>query len=191
MTDAFMPQVRPKTWNSGRHPMITSPGPAVNSVVVATSAFGLGVASMVSCICSHEYNCTDHNLAMQSRELAGMAFKGGNFGQAKTLYMNAVEQCSDNYDARIGLANACRAYGIELFKSCDQMARQGKLQQAKKMFDDAWDDNHKLAEKLYSETQGGAQPEGGGAGPAAAGEAKGGPKQGDEHVIDADFEVKK
>ena len=39
MTDAFMPQVRPKTWNSGRHPMITSPGPAVNSVVVATSAF--------------------------------------------------------------------------------------------------------------------------------------------------------
>ena len=39
MTDAFMPQVRPKTWNSGRHPMITSPGPAVSSVVVVTSAF--------------------------------------------------------------------------------------------------------------------------------------------------------
>ena len=38
MTDAFMPQVRPNTWNSGRQPMITSSGPRSSSVVAVTSA---------------------------------------------------------------------------------------------------------------------------------------------------------
>ena len=35
---AFRPQVRPKTWNSGRQPMVTSPGPAFSRVAAVSSA---------------------------------------------------------------------------------------------------------------------------------------------------------
>ena len=37
MIVAFSAQVRPKTWNSGRQPMVTSPGPAFSMVAAASS----------------------------------------------------------------------------------------------------------------------------------------------------------
>ncbi len=38
---AFRPQVRPKTWNSGRQPMVTSPGSAFSRVAAVSSALRL------------------------------------------------------------------------------------------------------------------------------------------------------
>ena len=45
---AFSPQVRPKTWNSGRQPMVTSPGPAFSMVAAASSALRVRFACVSS-----------------------------------------------------------------------------------------------------------------------------------------------
>ena len=58
--------------------------------------------------CSHESKCEDHQRARESREMAKYAYDGGHFDQAKDLYTNAVEKCTENYEARLGLANTCR-----------------------------------------------------------------------------------
>lgn len=108
----------------------------------------LAGAVLVLASCGHDYYCEDHDRARVSRDLARIAYDGGRFKQAKELFNNAKEQCEQNYDARIGLAHACRAYGNELYQGADQLGRQGKLQQAQTMFRDA-NENHAFADYLF------------------------------------------
>jgi len=111
-------------------------------------AFALAAAALALASCSHEDNCDNHPKALLARANAQAAYDGGNYGLAKTLYMNAVEWCEENYEARIGLAHTSRSYGNELFQAADQMARQGKLELARKKFNEA-KENHVLADQLF------------------------------------------
>src|ERR1051326_575452 len=110
---------------------------------------GLALPLLGACIFSHGYNCEKHDKALQARDLAKIAYDGGNFGLAKTNYKNAVEWCTDNYEARIGLAHACRAYGNQLFREANELARLGKIREAEKKFNDARFENHDPAMQLF------------------------------------------
>lgn len=103
------------------------------------------VPGLVSC--SHVSRCEKHNQAVTAMELAKTAYEGGHYDQAKDLFNNAVEWCDENYDARIGLANASRMLGNQLYMQADQNAQAGKLQQAQKIFRQA-NENHSTADRL-------------------------------------------
>jgi tetratricopeptide (TPR) repeat protein len=107
-------------------------------------AFGLATLGS----CGHESGCERHVQAQESKVLAKVAYDGGHFDQAKELYSNSVEWCTENYDARIGLANASRALGSQLYRDADVSAQQGKGQQAQKTFRQATE-NHVLADRLF------------------------------------------
>jgi hypothetical protein len=81
-------------------------------------------------------------------EIAMMAYQGGKFEYAKERYAYAVQNCSDNYEARLGLANSCREYGTELYKVANVQFENDRPDQAKKTFQDA-NENHALAEQLF------------------------------------------
>jgi tetratricopeptide (TPR) repeat protein len=106
----------------------------------------LGLSTQDSC--GHESGCERHVQAQESKVLAKVAYDGGHFDQAKELYSNCVEWCTENYDARIGLANASRALGNQLYRDADVSAQQGKVQQAQKIFKQA-NENHVLADRLF------------------------------------------
>ncbi len=112
------------------------------AAILALSAAGLTAS------CTHESQCEDHDRARESRELAKYAFDGGHFDQAKELYTNAMNKCTQNYDARIGVANSCRALGTQLYQQADQLASVGKRQQAEKVFMQA-NNNHAQSDQLF------------------------------------------
>lgn len=111
---------------------------------ILVSAVAIGALAS----CGHEDFCETHPKAQLARLNARSAYDGGNYSLAKTLYMNAVEWCEDNYEPRIGLAHTCRVYGNELFQAADQLARQGRMDQAGKKFAEA-KENHVLADRLF------------------------------------------
>ena len=113
-----------------------------------SKALVLAAAVLLLSSCSHEDSCEMHGKAELAAFNAKKAYEGGNYSLAKTLYMNAVEWCEINYDSRIGLAHTSRSYGNEVFQVADQMARQGKLDAARKKFEEG-KENHILADRLF------------------------------------------
>ncbi|HXX95463.1 MAG TPA: hypothetical protein VEN81_17720 [Planctomycetota bacterium] len=98
--------------------------------------------------CTHEGSCDKHRAAIEAVSMAKMAYDGGHFEQSKELYNHAIEWCTENYDARIGLAHASRSLGNQLYRDADLAAHQGKIPQANKLFNQATE-NHVLADQLF------------------------------------------
>jgi tetratricopeptide (TPR) repeat protein len=112
------------------------------SVISLAIAVAFGSAG-----CDHLSSCERHSQAQEAKKLAKIAYDGGHYDQAKELYNNAVEWCEENYDARMGLANASRMLGNQLYQVADQNASVGKLPQAQKIFQQA-NENHSMADRL-------------------------------------------
>jgi tetratricopeptide (TPR) repeat protein len=109
---------------------------------------GLAVAVTLALLgCDHLSSCERHTQAQEAKKLAKVAYDGGHYDQAKELYNNSVEWCEDNYEARMGLANASRMLGNQLYQLADQNAAAGKLPQAQKIFRQA-NENHSMADRL-------------------------------------------
>lgn len=105
-------------------------------------------AAAAAALMSGCHSCPDHRAAMLAQELAYFNYQNGKFDQAKALYIRALENCPNDYDALVGLANASREYGNELFRAAHSLVEQGKLDQARKMFQEA-NDNHVEAERFF------------------------------------------
>lgn len=116
------------------------------SRVLAAALWASAAAALASC--GHAYDCERHGQAHDAKALARIAYDGGHFDQAKDLYVNAVDWCTDNYDARIGLANASRALGNQLYQQADLNAQAGKIPAAQKIFKQA-NENHVMADRLF------------------------------------------
>lgn len=116
------------------------------SKAVIVVLLALGAAGLASC--NHLATCDNHEKAQTAKLLAKTAYDGAHYDQAKELYNNAVEWCSDNYDARMGLAHSSRMLGNQLFQQADQSAQAGKLPAAQKVFRQA-NDNHIMADRLF------------------------------------------
>jgi tetratricopeptide (TPR) repeat protein len=106
------------------------------------------LAAAAAAFVSGCHTCPDHRAAELAFELAYFNYQNGKFDQAKSLYIRALENCPDDYDALVGLANASREYGNELFRAAHALVEQGKLDQARKMFQEA-NDNHVEAERFF------------------------------------------
>jgi tetratricopeptide (TPR) repeat protein len=91
--------------------------------------------------------CNDHELGEFTVGLAKLNYDAGKFDQAKTLYIKAIEHCPDSYEALVGLGNACREWGTELFRGAALLYEQKKADQAQKVFKEA-NDNHVEAERF-------------------------------------------
>ncbi len=86
-------------------------------------------ASAVSC-----HTCENHELSLFLVEEARRNYAAANFSQAKILFGKAVENCDGSYEALVGLANACREYGNELYRNANMLLEQKKLEEYQKEF---------------------------------------------------------
>jgi len=93
-------------------------------------------------------NCPDHARSEQSKELGLQWYNSGRYDQAKLMFSNCVEQCPDNEEGWIGLANACREYGNTQFKIAADLAAQGKANEVKKVYREAAE-SHTLAYDIF------------------------------------------
>jgi tetratricopeptide (TPR) repeat protein len=94
--------------------------------------------------------CTNHEKAEKQFELAEYNYQNQKFDQAKRIYMNALENCPELEGALVGLGNACREYGTDLYHKVDQLAAQGNKAEAERVFKDA-NENHGQAHKCFEE----------------------------------------
>jgi tetratricopeptide (TPR) repeat protein len=94
------------------------------------------------------HSCSDHKVALVAFDLAEFNYRGGKFDQAKSLYMRAIENCSDHYEALVGLGNACREYGTELYRNVSLLVEQGKPDPAQKMLKEA-NQNHAESDQYF------------------------------------------
>jgi tetratricopeptide (TPR) repeat protein len=93
-------------------------------------------------------NCEDHARSVQSMELGQQWYNSGRYDQAKIMFSNCVEQCPDNEEGWIALANACREHGNSQFKVATDLAAQGKASEVKKIYKDAAE-SHTLAYDIF------------------------------------------
>jgi tetratricopeptide (TPR) repeat protein len=100
----------------------------------------VGFASLVSGC----HTCEDHPGSETAADLAQYNYDNYKYDQAKILYSRAVEKCPQNEKAWFGVANSSREYGNNLYKTAADLAGQGKIQEAKRVFKEA-SDNHALA----------------------------------------------
>ena len=83
------------------------------------------------------HHCLDNPRVRTSFEWAKRQYDVGRFDEARKYYMIALEQCPDFYDGMLGLANACREYGSQLFAATSELVVQRKPDQAQKMHQQA------------------------------------------------------
>jgi tetratricopeptide (TPR) repeat protein len=93
-------------------------------------------------------NCPDYDKAVLAVSNGKAAYNSGRFEQAKLLFNTALEFCPDHYEALVGLGNACREYGSALYAGVDTLAKQGKLDAARKVFEDG-NQNHQQSDQLF------------------------------------------
>ncbi len=105
-----------------------------------------GALGAVLAGCSH--TCTDNPDVRSNFEIAQLYYNNSKFDEAKGRYVAAVEACPDFYEGLVGLGNACREYGNQLFMGVQELSLQRKRDQAQKMLNDAVN-NHKLAYQCF------------------------------------------
>lgn len=114
-----------------------------------SKGFWAGLAGMALGI-SGCHNCLDSPQVRLAFEFAQKQFEAGRFDESKKLFAKAVALCPDFYEGRLGLANACREYGNELFAAAHELVVQKKTDQAQKMHQQA-KDNHAQSMALFLE----------------------------------------
>jgi tetratricopeptide (TPR) repeat protein len=112
-------------------------GTTVLAALAAVGVFGAGCG-----------NCPDQARSQQSKELGQQWYSSGRYDQAKIMFSNCVEQCPDNEEGWMGLANACREHGNTQFKIATDLAAQGKGSDVKKVYKDAAE-SHTLAYDIF------------------------------------------
>src|SRR5947207_7581228 len=108
----------------------------------------LVVAASFAALIAGCHTCEDHEGAQTAYELAQFNYENGKFDQAKILYTRCVEKCPNNEEGWLGLANACRETGNNQFKVAADMAGQGKIQDAKRLFKEGVE-NHALCYEIF------------------------------------------
>lgn len=93
-------------------------------------------------------NCPNHAKSVVTQDLAQQWYNAGRYDQAKVMFDSCVEQCPDNQDGWLGLANACREYGNTQFKQAADLAAQGKGAEVKHAYKDAAE-SHTLAYDIF------------------------------------------
>lgn len=101
------------------------------------------LAAAVGC-----HTCEDHEKSDYAVVNAKSQFDAGRFDVAKQIFTRALEYCPDNYDALIGLANACREYGTQLYARADAAVKAGKVETAKKDVEEA-SANHAQCDQAF------------------------------------------
>ncbi|MBV8879473.1 MAG: hypothetical protein JO332_05905 [Planctomycetaceae bacterium] len=104
-------------------------------VAVGASAAGCG-------------NCPNKAKSEQSRDLGQQWYNSGRYDQAKIMFASCVEQCPDNEEGWLGLANSSREYGNTQFKRAADLAAEGKASEVKRFYKDAAD-AHTLAYDIF------------------------------------------
>lgn len=94
------------------------------------------------------HTCPDHEKSELAVENAKTLYDAGNFRQAKVVFSTSLEYCPENYDALIGLANASREEGSALYANVDALVKQGKLEAAQKLFQEA-NQNHQDSDQMF------------------------------------------
>lgn len=90
------------------------------------------------------HNCMDDEQVRMNFELAEYMYGNTKFDESTKYYRRALELCDDNYRALVGLGNASREYGNQLFLGADELFKQNKGEHANKMLRQA-QDNHFLS----------------------------------------------
>lgn len=93
-------------------------------------------------------NCPNRAKSEQSKDLGQQWYNSGRYDQAKIMFSNCVEQCPDNEEGWMALANASREYGNMQFKQASDLATQGKGAEVKKVYKDAAE-AHTLAYDIF------------------------------------------
>jgi len=103
------------------------------------SAILAAAATALAALIGGCHTCEDHKGAQDLFEVAKGTYEGGNYEQARKIYLVVIEKCSEHDGGMLGLANCDRECGNSLFKNATDMAVQGKIQESKKIFKDAVD----------------------------------------------------
>jgi len=93
-------------------------------------------------------NCPNRAKSEQSKDLGMQWYNSGRYDQAKIMFSSCVEQCPDNEEGWIALANSSREYGNTQFKRAADLAAEGKASEVKRAYKDAAD-NHTLAYDIF------------------------------------------
>jgi tetratricopeptide (TPR) repeat protein len=102
---------------------------------IATAAAGCG-------------NCPNHGKSVQTQDLGQQFFNAGRYDQAKIMFSSSVEQCPENEEAWLGLANASREFGNSQFKRAADLATEGKGAEVKRVYKEAAE-SHTLAYDIF------------------------------------------
>jgi tetratricopeptide (TPR) repeat protein len=97
------------------------------------AAVVLGVLGALAAGCA---NCEDNPEVKFNLETAVSFYRAGKFADAVGRFEAALEQCSDSFNAWIGMGNACREYGNDLFRGVHDLVLQKRTENARQMFDD-------------------------------------------------------
>ncbi len=82
-------------------------------------------------------NCSnDPDVAMYF-EMGCRYYETRKFDEAAGRFEAALKKCPDHYPSLIGLGNASREYGNQLYKGAYELTVKNKKEQAKKMFEEA------------------------------------------------------
>ncbi|HVR85722.1 MAG TPA: hypothetical protein VMU54_15495 [Planctomycetota bacterium] len=93
-------------------------------------------------------NCPNRAKSDQSKDLGQQWYNSGRYDQAKLMFSNCVEQCPDNEEGWIALANSSREFGNTQFKQAADLAAQGKGTEVKRVYKEAAE-NHTLAYDIF------------------------------------------
>src|SRR5688572_11172682 len=105
-------------------------------------------AALILAVLGGCHTCEDHSKSDFAVVNAKSQFDAGRFDIAKQIFNRALEYCPDNYEALIGFANACREYGTMLYARADATSRAGKLEAAKREFEEG-NLNHQQSERAF------------------------------------------
>jgi tetratricopeptide (TPR) repeat protein len=94
------------------------------------------------------HTCPDHEKSERAVDNGKTAYDAGNFRQASIVFSTALEYCPENYDALLGLANAKREEGSAQYAAVDALVKQGKMEAAQKVFQEA-NQNHQDADQMF------------------------------------------
>jgi tetratricopeptide (TPR) repeat protein len=97
------------------------------------------------------HQCLDNPRVRISFEFAKKQYDLSRFDEAKKLYSITLEECPDFYEGMLGLANACREYGSQLFTAVNELVTQRKPDQAQKLHQTA-KENHAHAFAWFQKT---------------------------------------
>jgi len=106
------------------------------AVLIASAGY---LSLIVGC-----HTCEDHPGSDAAADLAQFNYDNGKYDQSKILYSRAVEKCPQNDKAWLGVANSSREYGNGLYRNAADLAGQGKIPEAKRVFKEG-SENHALA----------------------------------------------